>query len=73
MVQQAAGVTGQGGRCMQFALSLALGLALLLAAAPGAAQQLLTVAAYPAVDKIIEAAIPAWQRPMAASPARALP
>jgi multiple sugar transport system substrate-binding protein len=32
------------------------------AALPLRAQQLLTVAAYPAVDKIVEAAIPAWKK-----------
>ena len=32
------------------------------AALPVRAQQLLTVAAYPAVDKIVEAAIPAWKK-----------
>ena len=33
-----------------------------LAPFPAAAQQQLTVAAYPAVDKIVEAAIPAWKK-----------
>ncbi len=44
-------------------LSLAALSALLLAAAlPAAAQQQLTVAAYPAVDQIVRAAIPRWQQ-----------
>lgn len=37
-----------------------LGLTLGLAAAPAQAQQVLVVAAYPAVDQIIKAALPAW-------------
>ena len=31
-------------------------------AAPAAAQQVLTVAAFPAVDEIVKAAIPAWKK-----------
>lgn len=55
MVQQAVGRSWRWG-----ARALAVcGLA--LAATPGLAQQVLTVAAYPAVDKIVEAAIPAWK------------
>ena len=38
------------------------GLALLIAATGAVAQQVLTVAAFPAVDKIVEAAIPAWKK-----------
>ncbi len=34
----------------------------MLAAVPAQAQRVLTVAAYPAVDKIVAAAIPAWKR-----------
>lgn len=41
--------------------SLALVLLALVASA-ASAQQVLTVAAYPAVDKIVEAAIPAWRK-----------
>ena len=35
---------------------------LCIAAAPAGAQQLLTVAAFPAVDEIVKAAIPAWKK-----------
>ena len=42
--------------------ALVAGLWLTAAAVPVAAQQQLTVAAYPAVDKIVEAAIPAWKK-----------
>ena len=38
--------------------------------APASAQQVLTVAAYPAVDEIVRAAIPAWKRLHPTVPAR---
>ncbi|MBA4176153.1 MAG: sugar ABC transporter substrate-binding protein [Leptothrix sp. (in: Bacteria)] len=68
MAQQAAGGRGRRGARARAApalastLALALALTLALPASPGLAQQVLTVAAYPAVDKIIEAAIPAWNK-----------
>ena len=46
-------------RATQGLAALALGPALQVEAAP---KRTLTVAAYPAVDKIVEAAIPAWKR-----------
>ena len=58
MVQQAGGRRWYGGAWARPALALAV-----CALLPGAASaQQLTVAAYPAVDKIVEAAIPAWKK-----------
>ena len=53
-----------GGRCSvggRWPRVLALAASVLLAGA-ACGQQVLTVAAYPAVDKIVEAAIPAWKQ-----------
>jgi multiple sugar transport system substrate-binding protein len=59
MGQQAGGRRCGGGGLMAAALALAV---CLPGVAPASAQQVLTVAAYPAVDKIVEAAIPAWKK-----------
>ncbi|MDP2007760.1 MAG: extracellular solute-binding protein [Rubrivivax sp.] len=56
MVQQAVGRRWQGGGRALVALALTL------LSSAATAQRVLTVAAYPAVDKIVEAAIPAWQK-----------
>lgn len=48
--------------CRRRLATFAIACTLTGGAAPVLAQQLLTVAAYPAVDKIVEAAIPAWNR-----------
>ncbi len=45
-----------------WAALIAAPFAALCLSAPLAAQQVLTVAAYPAMDKIVEAAIPAWKK-----------
>jgi multiple sugar transport system substrate-binding protein len=57
-------IGGRGGRGTgRFTAALALVLGLGLVLTPAArAQQLLTVAAFPSVDKIVEAAIPAWKK-----------
>ncbi len=59
MGQQAVGGQCSGGG--RWARVLVLAASVLLPAA-ACAQQVLTVAAYPAVDKIVEAAIPAWKK-----------
>ncbi len=61
MVQQAVVRRWQGGGRAFASLALAV-LTLSLLPAAAKAQRVLTVAAYPAVDKIVEAAIPAWRK-----------
>lgn len=51
---------GQVGRRVSMALALAF--SALLYAAPACGQTVLTVAAFPAVDEIVRAAIPAWKK-----------
>ncbi len=53
-----AGTTGRG---WAYAGAAGAALALLLTAAGAQAQQTLTIAAFPAVDEIVRAAIPAWK------------